>query len=116
MMVRATTLIFAAAIIQVLLPWEMPCAQPKHISSGERMVVCMIRLEHADAEHLASVLKPFLSPQGSLTAYAPTNTLIIKDRTSIVDMLAETIKGTRCTPIEPAPKSGGKTGLDRQSP
>jgi len=60
----------------------------------------MIRLEHADAEHLASVLRPFLSAQGSLSAYAPTNTLIIKDRASIVNMLAEIIKGKPCAPIE----------------
>ena len=80
------------------------------------MVVCMIRLEHADAEHLASVLKPFLSPQGSLSAYAPTNTLIIKDRASSVNMLAEIIKGEPCTPIAPAPQSDGETGLDKHLP
>ena len=80
------------------------------------MVVCMIRLEHADAEQLASVLKPFLSPQGSLSAYAPTNTLIIRDRASIVNMLAEIIKGQPCTPISPAHQSDGETGLDKDLP
>jgi type II secretory pathway component GspD/PulD (secretin) len=93
-------LIFAAAIILVQLPLQIPHARQKQISSGEREVVCMIRLEHADAEHLASVLRPFLSAQGSLSAYAPTNTLIIKDRASIVNMLAEIIKGKPCAPIE----------------
>ena len=32
---------------------------------GGRMVVCVVQLEHADAEYLASILKPFLSPEGS---------------------------------------------------
>ena len=61
-------------------------------------MVCMIQLEHADAEYLASVLKPFLSPEGSLTPYKPTNTLIIKDREPVVNMLSEVIKGRPCTP------------------
>lgn len=97
--------IFAAAIIVVQAPIRIAHAQQHQPSSGEQLVVCMIQLEHADAENLATVLKPFLSPQGSLSAYAPTNTLIIKDRFSIVNMLAEVIKGKPCTPIEPKPPS-----------
>ena len=71
--------------------------------TGERMVLCMIQLEHADAEELAVVLKPFLSPEGSIAPYRPTNTLIIRDLASIVDQLAIAIKGTPCTP-EPISK------------
>ena len=71
--------------------------------AGERMVLCMIQLEHADAEELAAVLKPFLSPAGSIAPYRPTNTLIIRDLASIVDQLAIAIKGTPCTP-EPISK------------
>ena len=67
-------------------------------SPGGRIVVCMIQLEHADAEYLAEVLKPFLSPEGSLTPYQPTNTLIIRDREPVVNMLSEVIKGRPCTP------------------
>ncbi|MCP4624712.1 MAG: hypothetical protein GY850_14465 [bacterium] len=115
-MLRASLIIFAAAIILMQLPLRSPQAQQTQTSSGERVVVCMIQLEHADAEHLASVLKPFLSPQGSLSAYAPTNTLIIKDRTSIVNMLAEIIKGKPCTPIAPAPPGDGATRLDQHLP
>ena len=69
----------------------------------ERIVVCMIQLEHADAEELAAVLEPLLSPEGSITAYRPTNTLIIKDRASVVDKLSTAIKGRPCTK-EPALK------------
>ena len=67
-------------------------------SPGGRIVVCMIQLEHADAEYLAEVLRPFLSPEGSLTPYQPTNTLIIRDREPVVNMLSEVIKGKPCTP------------------
>ena len=98
-MAGPSRLIFVAAIILVQLPLQIPHAQQKQTISGEREVVCMIRLEHADAEHLASVLRPFLSAQGSLNAYSPTNTLIIKDRASIVNMLAEIIKGKPCAPM-----------------
>jgi len=66
---------------------------------GGHIIVCMIQLEHADAEYLASVLKPFLSPEGSIVPYKQTNTLIIKDRAPVVNMLAEVIKGKPCTPI-----------------
>ena len=98
-MSRPSRLIFAAAIILVQLPLQISQAQQQQTSPGEREVVCMIRLEHADAGHLASVLRPFLSAQGSLSASAHTNTLIIKDRASIVNMLAEIIKGKPCAPM-----------------
>jgi type II secretory pathway component GspD/PulD (secretin) len=63
------------------------------------MVVCIVQLEHTDAEYLASVLKPFLSPEGSLVPYVPTNAIIIKDREPVVNMLTELIKSKPCTPI-----------------
>ena len=66
--------------------------------------MCMIQLEHADAEELAAVLEPFLSPEGSMTPYSPTNTLIIKDRASVVDKLSIAIKGRTCTPIAGQPE------------
>ncbi len=83
---------------------------------GGRIIVCMIQIEHADAKYLASVLEPFLSPQGSIVPYKPTNTLIIKDRASVVNMLSEANKGKPCTPIsQPAEEEGG-TGLDKSLP
>ncbi len=90
-------------LLLVLLAPGFSQAQEKTTSSGERIIVCMIQIEHADAEHLASVLEPFLSPQGSIMPYKPTNTLIIKDRASVVNMLSEVIKGRPCIP-EPISK------------
>ncbi|MCK4488538.1 MAG: hypothetical protein KAU38_17480 [Desulfobacterales bacterium] len=58
------------------------------------IVIQVIHLNYADAEHLASVLAPLLSKEGVIVPYAPTNTLIIKDRKSVVKGLGKLIKGT----------------------
>ena len=62
-------------------------------SYQERVIFCMVPLDYADAEQLVDVLTPFLSPQGKLGAYSPTNTLIIKDQPEVVKMLIKVIKG-----------------------
>jgi len=62
-------------------------------SNQERVIICMVPLEHADAEQLADNLAPFLSTHGKINAYSPTNTLIIKDHPSVVRMLIKVIKG-----------------------
>jgi type II secretory pathway component GspD/PulD (secretin) len=103
-------------LLLVLLAPVFSQAQEKTTASGGRIIVCMIQIEHADAEYLASVLKPFLSPEGSIVPYKPTNTLIIKDRAPVVNMLSEVIKGKPCIPIsQPADAEGG-TGIDKSLP
>ena len=57
------------------------------------MVIQIIHLDYADAEYLASVLAPLLSMDGRVVAYRPTNSLIIKDRASLVKTLVKIIKG-----------------------
>ena len=94
---RYASLIFVLLLIVLMVLPRATTAQ-KGKTPTARLVVCMIQLDHADAEYLATVLKPFLSPDGSLTPYAPTNTLIIKDRQRVVNMLSEIIKGKPCTP------------------
>jgi type II secretory pathway component GspD/PulD (secretin) len=89
---------FAVVLLLMLYPTCFSHAQMEK-THGERMVVCMIQLEHADAEELAAVLQPLLSPAGSIVPYRPTNTLIIKDRSSRVEQLSIAIKGSPCTPI-----------------
>ena len=98
-------------LLLVLLAPGFSRAQEKTPSSGGPIIVCMIQLEHADAEYLATVLKPFLSPQGSIVPYKTTNTLIIKDRAPVVNMLAEIIKGRPCAPIPE--QSEAETGLQQ---
>ena len=81
-------------------------------SYQERVIICMLPLEHADAEQLADVLPPFLSPQGKIAAYSPTNTLIIKDQPSVVRMLIKVIKGradlSECQNFEKVPEGSNK--------
>ena len=99
---RRAYLIFLLLLIVVgVLPGA--CLAQRVKTQPGRMVVCMIQLEHADAEHLASVLRPFLSPDGSLSPYTPTNTLIIKDRQSVVNMVSEIIKGRPCNETSQSP-------------
>ena len=78
-------------------------------SYQERVIICMVPLEHADAEQLADTLAPFLSPQGKISAYSPTNTLIIKDQPSVVRMLIKVIKGkadlSECQNFQNGPES-----------
>jgi type II secretory pathway component GspD/PulD (secretin) len=62
---------------------------------GDPIVIELIELDYANAEYLASVLAPLLSKEGKIVAYTPTNTLIIKDKASIVKRLREIIKGTK---------------------
>ncbi|NVM26924.1 MAG: hypothetical protein HWN70_13540 [Desulfobacterales bacterium] len=57
------------------------------------IVIRVIHLDYADAEYLASVLAPLLSMDGRVVAYRPTNSLIIKDRASLVKTLVKIIKG-----------------------
>jgi len=57
------------------------------------IVIQIIQLDHAEAEDLVSVLQPFLSKNGRISAYVPGNKLIIKDRKSIVRELVRVIKG-----------------------
>jgi type II secretory pathway component GspD/PulD (secretin) len=92
----------ALAFYLIIFPACFSLAQME-TRPGERIIACMIQLEHADAEELAAVLEPLLSPQGSIVPYRPTNTLIIKDRASVVDKLSIAIKGRPCTQITEQP-------------
>ena len=96
---RRPYLIIAALVLAlVLLCVGFSIAQQAK-KAGGRIIVCMIQLEHADPEQLAAVMRPFLSPEGSIVPYKPTNTLIIKDRASVVEKLSIVIKGSPCNPI-----------------
>ena len=72
----------------------------------------MLPLEHADAKQLADVLAPFLSPRGKMVAYPPTNTLIIRDQPSVVEMLIKVIKGkadlSACQNFQDGPEGNNK--------
>jgi len=98
LMKRSPTFFAALATLLITIPACFSSSRAEK-SSGERVVVCMIQLEHAEAEELAAVLQPLLSPAGSIVPYRPTNTLIIRDRASVVEKLSIVIKGSPCNPI-----------------
>ena len=100
---RFPTLSVTVAFFLILFLNNFTLAQGQK-PTGERIVLCMIQLEHADAEELAALLEPLLSPEGRMAPYPPTNTLIIRDRASVVDKLSIAIKGRPCTPIADLPE------------
>ena len=110
---RLPALSVAAALFLILFQNSLSRAEEQK-STGERLVVCMIQLEHADAEELAAVLQPLLSSEGSVVPYRPTNTLIIKDRAPVVDKLSIAIKGRPCAPIADPPE--GEDGNVKEQP
>jgi len=79
------------------------------IVSEHQIILCLLPLEHADAEELAGVLKPFLSSSGTITPYPQTNTLIIKDKKSIVKQLVKVVKSSEdlrvCQNVQETPEN-----------
>lgn len=55
----------------------------------DRFVTRMVRARNVSAEDLATLLGNFKSQEGSITAYAPTNTLIITDTGSNIRRMIE---------------------------
>ncbi len=85
-------------------------------SYQERVIICLLPLEYANAEQLADTLAPFLSPQGKISAYSPTNTLIIKDQPQVVMKLIKAIKGvedlSECQNFHNGPEADHQIPLD----
>ena len=84
---------FSVLVCMTWLCLVPPVVHGQQAGSRKPIVTKVIRLDHADAEQLASVLRPLLSRDGLITAYTPTNTLIIRDRASLVQNLVRVIKG-----------------------
>ena len=89
---------FSLLLCMTWLCLAPPVVYGQQAGSREPIVTKVIRLDHADAESLASVLRPLLTRDGVITAYAPTNTLIIRDRASLVRQLVKAIKGPSSYP------------------
>ena len=104
------------AKILILLILSSTANASQLYSYQERVIICMVALDHADAEQLANILAPFLSPQGKISAYSPTNTLIIKDQPSVLRMLLKAIKGredlSECQNFQNGPEAKHQIPLD----
>ena len=77
----------------VAFTYQIAAAQSPTVSENQ-IILCLLPLDHANAEELADALAPFLSSSGKIVPYTPTNVLIIKDKTSIVRMLIKAVKGS----------------------
>lgn len=60
--------------------------------TSEDIVVAVIILKNADAEKLKNSLTSLISPNGSISAYEPTNSIVISDLASNVKRLMAIIK------------------------
>ena len=89
-MLRLSRLL-ALVLLGLIYAYSVHAQEPRSIR--EPIVIRVLQLDHADAEQLASVLAPFLSKSGRIVAYRPTNSLIIKDRKSVVEALVKIVKG-----------------------
>ena len=75
-----------------LTSFQLSLAQTKAVR-GDPIVIQVIDLDHANADQLAAVLTPLLTPEGRIVAYSRTNSLVIKDKASIVRRIVKVIKG-----------------------
>ena len=66
--------------------------EAKKIISEDRMVTQLVPLEYAEVTQLTSLLSPLITPDGHLTSYAPTNTLIISDYASNIKRILTVIE------------------------
>ncbi len=71
---------------------NMPILDGKNIPPGDQIVTRLHPLEHISAEELAELLGRFKSPDGDITIYSPTNTLIITDYGSSIRRLLKLIR------------------------
>ena len=58
---------------------------------GDEMVTRVIGLENVPAAQLVPILRPLIPQQGHMVAYPPSNVLIISDRATNIDRIAEII-------------------------
>src|SRR5436309_13600172 len=63
-------------------------AVPTGARRGDEVVTRILPLGHAEASGLVPVLQPLVSKDGLLTAYPPTNSLVVVDAGANVDRLA----------------------------
>lgn len=60
------------------------CADGQACGAGDRLITRLHRLRYVSADDMAQVLNRFKTGDGDITAYAPTNTMIVTDYASNV--------------------------------
>lgn len=59
---------------------------------GDEMVTRVMALSNVPAAQLVPILRPLIPQQGHMVAYPPSNVLIVSDRASSIDRIAEIIE------------------------
>ncbi len=65
---------------------------PRGIPPIDRMVTHLVPLKYADINDIRNMLAPLISKDGNITAYGPTNTIILTDLASNINRLVKIIQ------------------------
>lgn len=65
---------------------------PREIAPIDRMVTHLVPLRYADINEVRNMLTPLVSKDGNITAYGPSNTIILTDLASNVNRLVKIIQ------------------------
>ncbi len=65
---------------------------PREIAPIDRMVTHLVPLKYADINEVRNMLTPLISKDGNITAYGPSNTIILTDLASNVNRLVKIIQ------------------------
>lgn len=70
----------------------LPVVDEESDNEPDQLVTRVVRVEHVPVAQLVPILRPLIPNDGQLQAYAPSNTLLISDRSSNIDRVIEVIK------------------------
>jgi len=70
----------------------VPVAGPGGALRGDRLVTQVIALRHESAAQLLPVVRPLVSPNNSITAFAANNTLVLTDYAENVDRIRRIVE------------------------
>jgi general secretion pathway protein D len=65
---------------------------PREIQPIDRMVTHLVPLKHADINEVRNMLTPLISKDGNISAYGPSNTIILTDLASNISRLVKIIQ------------------------
>jgi general secretion pathway protein D len=65
---------------------------PREIPQIDRMVTHLVPLRYADINEVRNMLTPLVSKDGNITAYGPSNTIILTDLSSNINRLVKIIQ------------------------
>lgn len=69
----------------------VPVADERQPGSGDEVVTRVIELRNISAAQLVPILRPLVPQQGHMAAYVPSNMLILSDRASNIERIANII-------------------------